>query len=360
MAGTAGRNLRESYASPLILSGALLALWGLLIFAPVLAHIFFLGFFSIVLASILDIPISLLASRMPRWAASLIVLLLLLMLLVGIFWLAVPVLIDQSGQIADQASQALGRINEWWSRISDNRLLEPLIQDEAELARRIRSIAGKLAAKAIPLAFGTATIVVEAFAVLFVAVFLAYQPGAYLAILVRLFPLSKEPVVTSVLHAMGKSLRGWSLGILASMFIIGLVTGLGLWLIGIEGWITLAVVAFFGEFIPYAGPILAAVPAVAVGLADSPRTALWVALLYLGIQQLEGHLVQPLVMRQAVHIRPAVLVLWQLAFALGFGFIGLLVATPLLAVLQAAIARGYVEGWLGRNRESGGKLMDRD
>lgn len=351
MTGNNGRSLRDSYASPLILCGALLALWGLLIIAPVLAHIFFLGFFSIVLASILDIPISLLARRIPRWAASLIVLLLLLLLLAGIFWLAVPVMIDQAGQITDQASKALGRISEWWSRISNNRLLEPLTQDQADLARRIRSMAGSLAAKAIPLAFGTATIVVEAIAALFVAVFLAYQPRAYLSILIRLFPVSKEPAVTSVLHATGKSLRGWTLGILASMFIIGMVTGLGLWLIGIDGWITLAVLAFFGEFIPYAGPILTAVPAVAVGLAESPRTALWVALLYLGIQQLEGHLVQPLVMRQAVHIRPAVLVIWQLAFALGFGFIGLLVATPLLAVIQAAIARGYVEGWLGRSRE---------
>jgi predicted PurR-regulated permease PerM len=351
MAGNEGRNLRESYAGPLLLAGAVLALWGLLRIAPVLAHVFFLGFFSIVLASILDIPISLLARRMPRWAATLIVLCLMLLLLVGTIWLAVPVVINQAGQITDQASQALGRISAWWSRISNSGLLEPLTQDQTDLARRLRSMLGSLAMKAIPLAFGTATIVVEAFAAVFVAVFLAYQPRAYLTILVQLFPVSKEQAVSSVLHATGRSLRGWTLGILASMFIIGFVTGLGLWLIGIEGWITLAVLAFFGEFIPYAGPILAAVPAVAVGLAESPQTALWVVLLYLGIQQFEGHLVQPLVMRQAVHIRPAVLVIWQLTFALGFGFLGLLVATPLLAVIQAAIARGYVEGWLGRKLE---------
>lgn len=355
MAGTEARNLRDSYAGPLILAAAFLAIWGLLRIAPVLSHVFFLGFFSIVLASILDVPITLLSRGMPRWTASLVVLLLLLLLLAGVVWLAVPVIVDQAGQITDRASKALGRIGEWWARISDNQVLEPLTEDQGDLAPRIRSMAGDLAMKAIPFAFGTATLVVEAIASVIIAIFLAYQPGAYQSILVRLFPVSREPAVRSVLLSMGGALRGWILGILASMFIIGLVTGLGLWLIGIEGWITLAVLAFIGEFIPYAGPILAAVPAVAVGLADSPQSALWVALLYLGIQQLEGHLVQPLVMRQAVHIRPAVLVIWQLAFALGFGFLGLLVATPLLAVIQAAIARGYVEGWLGRTLEDGGR-----
>ncbi len=100
---------------------------------------------------------------------------------------------------------------------------------------------------------------------------------------------------------------------------------------------------FFGEFVPYIGPVLAAIPGLAVALTDSPRTALYALIVYVTVQQLENHLLVPYVMKKAVKLQPALLIGWQLLVASTFGLAGVIVATPLLAVLQIAVDHFYVE-----------------
>lgn len=344
------KGLRQGYGylGPLFIVLGFLAAWLLLRKSSPISHVFFLGFFSIVIAAMMDLPVSWLSRRLPRWAATAAVLAAGLLLLAGTLWLAVPAVKDQGGQVMEQAAVGLERLRDWWARMSSAPLMQSMGGDSGDMEQKLKAELGSLAVKAVPLAFGTASIVAEAFAVLVIATFLVVKPGAYVAGILRLFPKEKERRVGEVFASMGQALRGWTFGTLISMAIIGSITGLGLFLLGVKGWLALAVLAFFGEFIPLAGPFLSAVPALVVALADSPQTALYVALLYLGTQQLEGNIVQPLVMKEAVHIRPPVLILWQMLFALGFGFMGLLVATPLLAVAQAALARGYIKGVLNR------------
>jgi len=336
------------YLGPLLILGGFLAAWAILRRSQPLSHVFFLGLFSIVLAAMLDLGVSFLERWMPRWAGTLITLLLALGLVAGVAALAAPAMAKQGGQIVEKAALGLETLKDLGSRLSNGPLGETMGGDPSEMAGKLKEKLGSLADKAVPAVFGTATAVLEIFAVWVLAVFWVMRPREYAATAVSLFPKEKEKRVSGVLAAMGEALRGWSVGTLVSMAIIGGLTGLGLFLLGVEGWLTLAAIAIFGEFIPLAGPILAAIPALAVALSQSPQTALWVALLYLATQQLEGNVVQPLVMRRAVDIRPPVLILWQMLFAMGFGFLGLLVATPLLAVLQAALRKGYVEDTLGR------------
>lgn len=344
----AGRGYGFRYAGPLLLLGSFLAFWFLLQSSKPISYIFFLGLFSIVLSAMLDIPISFLARRMPRWSAMLIVLVTLVLALWGLVALAAPGLAHQGNLILDQTAEAMGMMDSWVRKFSRSPIMDSVGADPRELSNEVRDRLNDALMKAVPLAFGSILVAGEIFAVIAIAIFLVVRPKEYIDNVLQLVPKSKEKEIARVLAEMGLTLRHWAMGTLLSMTIIGTVTAVGLLLIGVEGWLPLAIVAFFGEFIPFAGPILSSIPALAVGLADSPQTVLYVGLLYFGTQQLEGNLIQPLVMKRVVRIPPPLLILWQMLFAMGFGFTGLLIATPLLAVLQVAVREGYLKGTLGR------------
>src|SRR5690606_33255418 len=107
--------------------------------------------------------------------------------------------------------------------------------------------------------------------------------------------------------------------------------------------LALAVLAALLEFVPNLGPTIAAIPAVVAAFVISPATALWVAIFYAVLQQVQNGISVPLIERRAVNIPPAALLLWQLMLAIGFGILGLFVATPLLAVIVVAVRILYIE-----------------
>jgi predicted PurR-regulated permease PerM len=115
----------------------------------------------------------------------------------------------------------------------------------------------------------------------------------------------------------------------------------------VKAAVALGVIAGLLEFVPTVGPILAAVPAIAMGFLDSPEKALTVGLSYLVIQQLEGHVLIPMLMKEGMDLPPALTIVAQAVMALLFGFLGLMVAVPLLAVVIVPIKLLYVEGVVG-------------
>jgi predicted PurR-regulated permease PerM len=127
------------------------------------------------------------------------------------------------------------------------------------------------------------------------------------------------------------------------MVLVGLATWIGLILFDIPGALALASLAAILEFIPNLGPTIAAAPAVVAAFLISPSTALWVALFYLVLQQVQSAITIPLVERKAVNIPPAALLIWQIMLAVGFGILGLFVATPLLAVIVVGVRIIYLE-----------------
>jgi predicted PurR-regulated permease PerM len=126
--------------------------------------------------------------------------------------------------------------------------------------------------------------------------------------------------------------------------IIGVSVGLGLWILGMVGAMpngqkyaaAFGAWAAFTELIPYIGPWLGAAPAVLYALIQDPLSAVWVALLFLGIQQLEGHIIVPKVMGHTLRLHPLLVIFGLLAGGEIYGFPGILVALPLLAALRAA------------------------
>jgi predicted PurR-regulated permease PerM len=130
------------------------------------------------------------------------------------------------------------------------------------------------------------------------------------------------------------------------MVAIGTITTIILLLLDVEAAFALGMIAGLLEFIPTIGPILSAVPAIAMGFIDSPEKALWVAIAYVGIQFVENNLLIPHLM-QEVDLPPALTIMSQALMAIVFGFLGLMVAVPLVAGLMVPIKMLYVEDIVG-------------
>lgn len=188
----------------------------------------------------------------------------------------------------------------------------------------------------LPVITSTLHIVAGIVLVLFLAIYLAIEPGIYRRGMVALFPVRARSRVNTVLSAIATTLRRWLVTQLIAMTVIGVVTTIVLLALNVRAAIPLGILAGLLEFVPTLGPIISAIPAIAMGFVDSPEKALAVTIAYIGIQFLENHLLIPILMKEGIDLPPALTILAQAVMAIVFGVLGLLVAVPLLATVMIA------------------------
>ena len=200
--------------------------------------------------------------------------------------------------------------------------------------------------------------IAEVLVVLFGGIFLAAQPRFYKTGAIKLIPSSRRPVVSEAMDESERALRLWLKGQLIAMIAVGSLTGLGLWLLGMPSALVLGLLAGILEFIPFAGPIIASIPAILLALAVSPDMALWVVLLYVIVQQLEGNLLQPMIQQYAVDLPGVILLFSLIAFGMLFGTLGVILAAPLSVVSYVLVKRLYVRETLGTKTPIPGEDSD--
>jgi len=262
-----------------------------------------------------------------------VVLLSLVALVGGGVWLLGQSVAAQIDQLRDQITNAI------------NQLPAPIHDQLVEQGKqwpwmsRLQSVAT-----------GAAFIVGDAIVVMFAAIYLAASPGVYRRGVVLLVPPRGHDRAGEVLDVTGDALWKWLIGQLAAMAAVGAMTTVGLWALGIPAAPALGMVAGLLEFVPLIGPFLAAVPAVLIAFAQSPNDALWVAGLYLVIQQVEGNLITPLLQKSVVDLPPVVTIGAIAAGGVLFGLMGMFLATPLAVVALVLVNMLYIEGELGEER----------
>jgi predicted PurR-regulated permease PerM len=183
--------------------------------------------------------------------------------------------------------------------------------------------------------------------IIFMAIYIASDPNTYHRGLMHLFPHRTRERAGEVLSAMAVVLRRWLVTQMIAMAVIGTVTTIGLLILNVKAAFALGLIAGLLEFIPTVGPVLSAVPAIAMAFLDSPEKALMVVALYVGIQFLENHLLIPMLMKGGVNVPPVLTILAQALFTLLFGFLGLMVAVPAIAAVMVVVKMLYVERVIG-------------
>lgn len=173
--------------------------------------------------------------------------------------------------------------------------------------------------------------------VLFIAAYIGVDPALYHGGLLELVPARERDRAALALTRLANVLRRWLVTQLIAMGVIGAVTTLFLFAIHVKAAVPLGILAGVLKFIPIVGSIFAAIPAMAMAFIDSPHKALVVAIGYFVIQFVENHVLVPILMKHGVNLPPAMTLGIQALMSLLFGFLGLLVAVPLLAAILTIV-----------------------
>jgi predicted PurR-regulated permease PerM len=296
----------------------------------------FIVLIAILLAIVLHAPAKYLARWIPFYLSFSLVVLTFLASLVGLMVAVIPQIVEQVSQLAGQLPAAMENVGTW----VEQRTGQPR---DGQLTQTVNQQLADFIGRFVPMAFNLITALIGSFAIIILAIFLAMQPEVYRDLFLRMTTPGGRERAERIYDEAGRSLRNWVLGKAITMLAVGLATYIGLLLFKIPGALALGALAAVLEFIPNLGPTIAAVPAVIAAFLISPMTALYVAIFYFVLQQIQSALTVPLVEQRAVNIPPAALLIWQIMLAIGFGLLGLFVATPLLAVLVVVTRILYVE-----------------
>lgn len=244
-------------------------------------------------------------------------------------------------QISDQTDQLWSAISEAAAKIKERMEVSPLggwLIDYAESAADPEAMTKAL--KGTATVFGAAADVVL---VLFLALYFATDPGAYKRGFLHLLPKTLRQRVGNALEAASTALHKWLKGQFFAMVVVGVLTGAGLWAVGVPLAIPLGILSGLLDFVPFIGPLLAAVPGILVAFSQGEDVALYAAMVYLAVQFIEGNLVMPLAQKWAVSLPPVLSLLGIVAFGIVFGPMGVLFAMPLTVVIVVLVQKLYVD-----------------
>lgn len=281
--------------------------------------------------------------RLPYALALAVTLALLVAVSGGLAWWIGPQLLPQFEELAAQVPRGLGEARRWFESSPLGQRLSTELPDLGDAAPSPATMV-QSTGQFVGASF---TAVADVLILVIIAIFLAAGPQRYAGGVVMLLPSRHRGRGEEVLAAMGAALRRWLLARAALMLLVTVLLGIGLLLLGVPLALPLAILAGLFSFVPYVGPTLAVIPALAIALLKSPTHALYVAALYLGVQLLESYVVEPVVEARAISLPPALIVGAQVISAVWLGPIGVLIATPLLVVVVVAVQILYQREVLG-------------
>jgi predicted PurR-regulated permease PerM len=269
--------------------------------------------------------------RLPRWAAILIIYLCLVGVLVGVGLLVIPPLITQARDLWSALPEMIQRGQQW---LIDRGVLSREVSF-GEAVQRANGAGGSDAVGTVIGAvwgfvggvFGLVTILILAF-------YFMLDAERFTLSFVRLFPRAEQARVKEGCRRISTKVSAWLSGQLLLAAIIGGTAALGLFLMGVPYFYVLALIAGIGEMIPIVGPLIAAIPAIAVAFTVSPALALGVGIFFIVQQQFENHVLVPKVMERQVGVSAAAVIVALLVGGTLLGVVGAILAVPTVAIVQ--------------------------
>lgn len=281
--------------------------------------------------------------RVPRPLGVLLVLLVVVAIFGVLIWIMLTPLIAEVGALTDNAPAYTERlqalISTWSAALHTNSQFGSFFDSIAgQVFSSLQGLVPSLISVPFTLLSGAFGALLSLVVTLTITVFWLSSSAKLKVFLLGLFPERLQPNVDIIFADMGRSLGGYVRGVLIAMLLIGVFTGLGLGVLGVPYALLLGVLAGLTECIPYIGPWLSGAVSVVVALVTvDPLKALEVVVLFLLVQQIEGNLVQPLVMSRSVHLDPLLVLVAILVGSELLGLFGAVLAVPFAALVQSLV-----------------------
>jgi predicted PurR-regulated permease PerM len=273
--------------------------------------------------------------KLPDRLALLAAVLGIAAIAVGFFYFFGAMAGRQFSALADRLPQTVEAAKSWLNETAFGRQVLTALDFNSGTTERLL--------EALPLAGGILGGLSEALLMIVVGIYLAADPPIYVNGMLRLVPPRRRMRVRHVLDAVGEALQKWLLGMTFDMLLLGVMTFIGMWLIGVPLPFALAVLSGVAVFVPYIGPVIATIPGLLLAFSVRPVLALYAAGVYLVVLTIEAYVSQPMLQRWAVSLPAIVNLLAILAFAPLFGIWGAILATPLSVVLWVLVQKFYIE-----------------
>ncbi|MGF1471525.1 MAG: AI-2E family transporter [Rubrobacteraceae bacterium] len=179
--------------------------------------------------------------------------------------------------------------------------------------------------------------------IVFLAFYLVAIPKPVVNWVIKLFPLERQPRARELLAKIRIKLLDWLKGRLISMALVGVLSIIALYIIGVPGAFSLGIFAGLVSFVPYVGPIVGVVPPALIALSASTADAIWVLVAYTGIQAVESYMITPLIMEEVASLHPAVVVAAIAALGAAFGILGAILALPIALVAGILVEELWIQ-----------------
>jgi predicted PurR-regulated permease PerM len=283
--------------------------------------------------------------RLSEGYSVLLVSFLLLAILALSVYLLAPSVAEQVRNLRDELPRSAQNVSAFLSNYSWGRLIIEQMPSTDEVIEKFNNSA--MLSRVGGIFSTTIGALTNIALMLLLAVYLASEPKTYTKGFTKLFPPPHRKRAREILYEIGETLSWWLIGKGASMLAIGILTWIGLYFIGVPLALTLGLIAGLLSFVPNFGPILSAIPAILLAFIDSPTSALYVLILFVGVQLVESNLITPMIERKTVELPPVLTIVFQLALAILIGAVGLILATPILAVVMVLVQTLYIQDVLG-------------
>lgn len=287
-------------------------------------------FISIILVAALLKPVEWLsARRIPRAVSVLLVYILVIAIISAIVGIIVPPLVEQTSALVTRLPQIIETINDFFLFAQI-----PVEDVSSVLSRQIQGFIGNIVAITTAI-FSSVFLLLT---VLVLAFYFLLDWQKFITLASSPFSGKQEKRVISLIQKLENGLGKWVRGQLTLSLIVGVLTFIGLQLLGVPYALPLALVAAILEIVPVIGPIISAIPAILVGLTITPVMGLAVAALFIVVQQLENHVIVPMIMSKVIGLQPPIIIISLLIGAKLAGIGGAFLAPPVLIIIKIVVS----------------------
>lgn len=310
----------------------------LLFFLYLIKEILVILFVSIIFASAVDPWVDKMQTKkIPRWLSLLLIYIILFAIIFLAVYALIPPLTEQALQLAENFPNYFTKLGETYAGLQsfslEHGLMDNLNEGIASIKNNIFGAVGPVVSTVFSIFGG----IVSFFIILVITFYMTIEESALKRSLGFILPDRYQPFVLQVINKIQKQIGNWLKGQLILCLLMGLMSYVGLLILGINYALVLAFLVVIGEFIPYVGPIIASIPAIFLAFTQSPVKALFVVIFYLILQQLENQLLVPKIMQKAVGLNPIISIISLLIGAQVAGVLGMVLAIPVATGLSVVV-----------------------